>query len=97
MTKAQIRAAAERMRKEYGECADENCLYCCNYQKKSKQDNADLVCIAYDSQGKWDPSETACGLFNIPFRGLRPLRRELVEFFRKEKKQEPDEEQVAFL
>ena len=83
MNKTQSIAGGNRMRKAYGENPGETCYYCCNYQKKDKHDNDHLVCIAYDSNGEWDPSERACGLFNIPFRGLRPRRREIIEFYQK--------------
>ena len=84
------------MRKEFGENPGYRCCHCCNYQKKDRKDDEHLVCIAYDSKGEWDPSETACGLFNVPFRGLRPRRRELIESYKKDEEQTPDPTQSSF-
>ena len=95
MNKTQTTAGGNRMRKEYGENPSERCIFCCNYQKKSREDNEHLVCIAYDSEGEWDPNQIACGLFNVPFRGIRPRRRELIEFYSKPVNKEPEGDQMS--
>lgn len=79
----------KQMQKEYGRCAlmDKNqcvryCQTCCNYQSSAILPNQ-KVCIAYGDNGKaesiWDPSSFACGLYNRPFRALRPRRRSILE------------------
>ena len=76
------RAAANRMRKEYGENCCEACFACCNRQWNNREERK-MVCIAFDADVSWDGSERACGLFNVPFRGIRPVRRPLNDFLRK--------------
>ncbi len=76
------KAAANRMRKEYGEQCCEACFGCCNRQWNNLEERK-MVCIAFDDDMAWDGSEKACGLFNVPFRGIRPARRPLNEFLRK--------------
>ena len=78
MARIQCRAAAHRMRKEYGEVSGENCELCCNRQRNNRNE-CTMVCIAYSNEMSWDGLETACGLFNSPFRGLRPGRVPLID------------------
>ena len=72
------KTAAKQMRKEYGENLCEICSDCCNRQRLN-HDEPKMVCIAYGRNLSWNGMETACGLFNIPFRGLRPRRLPLGE------------------
>lgn len=74
------------MRKQYRERKGETCKYCCNYQKCASADGAEKICIAYSDEIIWNPEEEACGLFNVPFRGLRPEREKLECMFDKSKK-----------
>lgn len=67
------KTAAKQMRREYGENLCESCSDCCNRQRMNRND-AKMICIAYGGELSWSGTETACGLFNIPFRGLRPKR-----------------------
>ena len=39
-----------------------------------------MVCIAFSNELPWDGAEKACGLFNVPFRALRPRRIPLEEY-----------------
>ena len=66
------------MRKEYGYGIPEPCEYCCNYQLGSRETGR-MVCIAYSMEEDWDKKELACGLFNRPFRGIRPRMTPLLE------------------
>lgn len=76
------------MQKEYGLCSLSNsqniryCRTCCNYQTSAVLPEK-KVCIAHGDNGKtesiWDPSCVACGLYNRPFRGLRPRRRAILD------------------
>lgn len=81
------KAYANRMRKAYGEMYSECCRDCCNCQLQIRGKD-EKVCIAYGMEFVWDPSEKACGLFNIPFRGIRPKRRTVSEFYNKKHKKE---------
>ena len=85
MKSVQCKAAANRMRKEFGERCCDRCGECCNRQYKSRTEKI-MVCIAYDDETKWDRAEIACGLFNVPFRGIRPKRMPFGEFLRKSAK-----------
>lgn len=76
------KAAANRMRKEYGEKCCEACAGCCNMQWNNPEERK-MVCIAFDADIGWDGFEKACGLFNVPFRGIRPTRRPLNDFLKK--------------
>ena len=77
----QCKTAANRMRKEYGEHYCDLCRSCCNQQIKSKDEAKALICIAYDKETPWDGTERACGLFNIPFLGIRPRPMPLGEYY----------------
>lgn len=79
MAKIHCRAAAHRMRNTYGEISGECCEFCCNRQKNNRVDCI-MVCIAYSDRLPWEASETACGLYNTPFRGLRPVRMPLQDY-----------------
>lgn len=85
----QCKSAANLMRKEFGERICDTCGECCNRQYKSKVDKV-MICIAFDDETKWDRNEKACGLFNIPFRGIRPKRMPYGEFLRKNTKARTD-------
>ena len=78
------RTAAKQMRREYGENLCECCADCCNRQRIS-HDEPKMICIAYGRNLLWNGMEIACGLFNIPFRGLRPRRLPLGEVLCREK------------
>jgi len=73
------KSAANRMRKEYGEKCCDSCFGCCNRQWNNHEEKK-MVCIAFDGDLAWNGAETACGLFNVPFRGIRPPRLPLGEF-----------------
>ena len=89
------RAAASRMRKEYGEDNLHNCCGCCNCQLK-KKGLAEKICIAYSSCESWNAGERACGLWNVPFLSLRPKRKQLIDIFIvKTRKQEPNDLQYS--
>ncbi len=95
MSRMHSKYGGSRMRKEYGECSEYvTCAECCNYQLKCRC-SATLVCIAYDSQSAWNSRERACGLFNIPFRGLRPKRSELIQVIQTNKQTEPVADQKS--
>ena len=83
----------KRMKKHYGECKGEFCDLCCNYQKQQRTEDSIKICIAYDEVTEWNPMEKACGLFNIPFRGLRPRHRMVCEYYKNE--EAPQVEQVS--
>lgn len=74
------KAAAVRMRREYGQCENKKCSGCCNYQLRSKSAD-EKICIAYGCETEWDAQEKACGLYNVPFRALRPRHMPLEEKF----------------
>ena len=78
------KTAAKQMRREYGENLCECCADCCNRQRIS-HDEPKMICIAYGRNLSWDSKEIACGLFNIPFRGLRPRRTPLGEVLCRER------------
>lgn len=80
LMKNQVSLAAKRMRKEYGYCEGCTCEQCCNCQRKER-DKEENICIAYDPVMEWNGKEKACGLFNIPFRGLRPKHKPLSRMF----------------
>ena len=82
------KTAAKQMRREYGENLCECCADCCNRQR-IKHDESKMVCIAYGRKLSWNGMETACGLFNIPFRGLRPRRLPLGEVLSRERSLKP--------
>ena len=89
------RAAASRMRKEYGEDILHNCCGCCNCQLK-KKGLAEKICIAYSSCEPWNAEELACGLWNVPFLSLRPKRKQLIEnYISKAKRQEQNDLQYS--
>lgn len=77
------------MYKEYGMVSPREdgtmprCETCCNYQRSSVINDADLhVCIAYGDGSykyKWDKSCFGCGIYNYAFCALQPQRRPLVE------------------
>lgn len=78
----------KQMQKEYGLCSlntsncTRYCSACCNFQSSAALPGQ-KVCIAYGDNGKtesiWDPTCVACGLYNRPFRSLRPKRRSILE------------------
>ena len=84
MAKTRCKAAARRMRREYGDYSCEICFACCNRQKKNREEQT-KVCIAFSNDVPWDGAESACGLFNIPFRGIRPKRLPLNDVINKAK------------
>ena len=73
MAQIKCKAAAMQMRKEYGENSCAECYDCCNRQRKNRTEQT-KVCIAFSSDIPWNGAERACGLFNIPFRGIRPAK-----------------------
>lgn len=78
------RTAAKQMRREYGENQCECCADCYNMQLMN-HDTPKMICIAYGGNLSWNGTEIACGLYNIPFRGLRPRRLPLGEVLCRER------------
>lgn len=93
MGKLQTKAAANAMRDYYGIKYGKHCQFCCNCQKKrAGMPEYGMHCIAYSDEAAWNPDETACGLYNIAFLGMRPRVRQLEEL--RGKKNVPPREQV---
>lgn len=71
----------------YGERPDDKrCKNCCNLWEDDRIEEGEpprYYCIAYGQVSElkqgWNAYAHACGLYNRPFRGLRPSRRPLVE------------------
>lgn len=78
------------MRQEYGEKICDQCGDCCNRQLKSRKEKT-MICIAYDNETPWERHERACGLFNVPFRGIRPKRTPLGEYLERKTRHRPQE------
>lgn len=93
MGSASTKAYANRMRKECGELYSEHCNDCCNCQRQTRGKDA-KACIAYGIEYIWDPSERACGLFNVPFRGIRPRRRPIGESYIKKDPQSKNQNMI---
>lgn len=76
----------KQMVKEYGyaNTSGIQCGECCNCQRLTHDKSSKLMCIAYgvipDVDCVWDPQNSACGLFNIPFLGLTPRHTPLAEY-----------------
>ena len=66
------------MRETYGTNPSRKCRNCCNLHCKSKA-ATEKVCIAYSPDLEWDVGTAACGLYNVAFAGLRPVRLPLAE------------------
>ena len=86
MVKTGNKTAANQMRREYGETFCEACYACCNRQWNNVKEQK-MVCIAFGGDLAWDGSEKACGLFNVPFRGIRPYRLPLSDYLEKSVRQ----------
>lgn len=73
------------MAKEYGRNFIAHCRTCCNCQKHPENPRAHC-CIAFGVMPgvdcTWDPDRPGgCGLYNRPFKALRPRRAPLVEVY----------------
>lgn len=88
------------MEKAYNSRDGKRCGSCCNCQY-SDFDPRKRVCLAFGdvdyTDCSWDTSSKACGLYNRPFCGLKPVRRPIVELYvTKRTKKEKDNSQIAF-
>ena len=80
---------AAAMQKVYGKDIVHVCGTCCNRQT-NPDDTKHKICIAFGTSPMvdctWGEDKRACGLYNRPFRGLRPVRVPLVEIYGPEEK-----------
>lgn len=88
------------MSKEYGSNPIVWCRDCCNCQKHPVRTKS-LYCIAFgwteEFDCSWSPDRMGgCGLFNHPFKALRPRRVPLIEVYGpKRPKSKTNEDQVS--
>lgn len=72
------------MQEVYGKDIVHVCGTCCNRQT-NPDDTKHKICIAFGTSPMvdctWGEDKRACGLYNRPFRGLRPVRVPLVEIY----------------
>ena len=71
------------MQKVYGKDIVHVCGTCCNRQT-NPDDAKHKICIAFGTSPMvdctWGEDKRACGLYNRPFRGLRPVRVPLAKY-----------------
>lgn len=85
-----------RMYKYYGRDLLHNCAKCVNCQNIIRGKDAKM-CICYGEGIEWDSSSVACGLFNKPFRGIRPRPRPLADMFEHANLRQPNEQEISQL
>ena len=87
------------MQREYGTDVLHVCGKCCNCQT-DPEDKRRKICIAFGLSPmvdcSWDANKRACGLYNRPFRGLRPERIPLVQIYEPKMKQDDTEQTRLF-